>query len=228
MLILPFEGWRRKSEQAPSANVRTPPKEIIAALKRLPRQRALNLDVKPDEIGKPLLDPPMPWGPGASEAYFAFSRRLDDLAESNPSRFELSMRSCENAIRLATNIATGCGRQSVDLLDIKWAIAFAEHSLDAMVGGVDRYMERYYAFPKFCTKVLDRIRQDGFIPEWQLKRAFQNNMKLGYEIDTVIKHLMKAHQIKRVKQRTGERGPESEGFILLSDPESTPSSGSEK
>jgi hypothetical protein len=140
------------------------------------------------------------------------------------------MRSCENAVRLATNLAIGCGSQSVDVRDIEWAIAFADHSLDAMVGGVDRYMERYYAFPKFCAKVLDRIRQepDGFIAEWRLKRHFQNNMKLGYEIDTLIKHLIKAHQIKRVKQRTGERGRESEGFILLSDPESTPSSGSEK
>jgi hypothetical protein len=220
MLILPFEGWRRAPEQSVSADARTPPKEIVEALRRLPRQRGI-LGKKANEVGKPKLDPPMPWAePEASAAYFAFSRRLDDLAETDPSRFELSMRSCENAVRLATNIATGCGRLSVDVRDIEWAIAFAERSLDAVVGGVEAYMERYYAFPKFCTKALDLLRQNGgFMPEWKLKRAFQKNMKLGFEIETVIKHLIDTRQIDKITKRKGTRGPEANGYALVAEGE---------
>ena len=88
----------------------------------------------------------MPWGAGAAEAYFAFSRRLDKLIETDPRRDELSRRGAENAVRLATIVAVGRGANSVDRADIEWAIKLAERSIEAAAGGIERYMREYLDF----------------------------------------------------------------------------------
>lgn len=114
MLILPFEGHERAPEQATPEGAEVPPKTLIAELKGLPRQTVHTVSVLDQPIvgGKskpPERLAPMPWGAGASEVYYGFSRKLDALAETDPKRFELGKRGCENAVRLATDIAVGRG-----------------------------------------------------------------------------------------------------------------------
>jgi hypothetical protein len=119
-LVLPYEGVKRRPEQLVPDGARTPPAELIAGLKRLPRQRAasaadiLNGPVKKRDDGKlvltglePKLAPRMAWGPGAEEAYTAYSARIDALEDTNARRFDLSLRGAENAVRLATIVAVG-------------------------------------------------------------------------------------------------------------------------
>jgi hypothetical protein len=92
MLILPFESFQRSREQAVPHGTDVPPAALIAGLKRLPRQRLhaedlLNQIVKDGKAvgGKlPNRAPPMCWGPGAAEVYYAFSARMDGYEETDP------------------------------------------------------------------------------------------------------------------------------------------------
>jgi hypothetical protein len=84
----------------------------------------------------------------------------------------LSMRACENAARWATDIAVGRGSPTVDLEDISHCIKISTLSFNAMVGGVDQYMQEYFEFPKFCDKVLEAFRRDKFISKRDLNRDF--------------------------------------------------------
>jgi hypothetical protein len=55
------------------------------------------------------------------EAYLEFSRKIDAFEDSDQQRYTLGMRACENAARLATNVAVGRGSRTVDREDIAWA-----------------------------------------------------------------------------------------------------------
>ena len=122
--------------------------------------------------GRPTKLPPMPWGTRAAETYFAFSRRLDKLIDTDPRRDELSRRGAENAVRLATIVAVGRGSSTVDREDIEWAIKLAERSIEAAAGGIERYMREYLDFPKFCERLLAKITAcGGFRSESELRRA---------------------------------------------------------
>jgi hypothetical protein len=224
MLILPFEGHQRPPQQIPPHGADVPPPELVEALKGLPRQKqhaqVVDLD-QPWKDGKPVLKlperlPPMPWGPGAEEAYFAYSKKVDQFAEVDKQRFSLSQRGCENAARLATNVAQGRGSPTVDREDIEWAIKFAERSIKAGIGGVDEFMEEYYAFPKFCTKVIEKLRAcGGWRSKRDLKRDFRNNMKTRFDLGNVIEQLKEEGRVKDEVRAGGGRGPAIEGYALV-------------
>ena len=224
MLILPLESYKRAPEQARPAGADVPPPALVKALKRLPNQKvhtASLLDVPSGEVqrgaaARPTKLPPMPWGPGAEETYFAFSRRLDRLIETDPRRDELSRRGAENAIRIATNIARGRYSPSVDREDIELAIKLAERSIEAAAGGIEKYMREYLDFPKFCERLLAKIAEhDGFRSESALRRDFRNNQKTIFDFDSAIRQLTAEGRIQRASRRSGERGPIAEGWKAL-------------
>jgi hypothetical protein len=224
MLILPFEGHKRAPEQARPQGADVPPPALVKALKQLPNQKvhtaSLLLDQPSGEAlrGAPTKLPPMPWGPGAGETYFAFSRRLDELLETDPRRDELSRRGTENAVRIATNIARGRWSPTVDREDIELAIALAERSIEAAAGGIERYMREYFDFPKRCERILEKIlAHDGFRSEPALRRDFRNNLKAIADFDSAIHQLTKEHRIE-FGIRKGARGPEAEGWFAIGSP----------
>jgi hypothetical protein len=117
MLILPFEGARRPPEQESPPGADVPPKELVEALKRLPRQGSLGVPILDQQMGGQAPLPKreaMPWGEGAGEVYFAFSKKMDQIGQTNENHYNLSVRSTETAKRLATNIAKGRGSPTVD------------------------------------------------------------------------------------------------------------------
>jgi hypothetical protein len=98
LVILPFEGCKRPPEQVTPPNAGEPPKVLVEALKRLPKAWGI-LDKPPSP------DPePIGWGKGAEEVYFAFSKKMDGFEDHDRKSYELGMRACENATRLATNV----------------------------------------------------------------------------------------------------------------------------
>jgi hypothetical protein len=106
---------------------------------------------------------------------------------------------------------------TVDREDIEWAIALAERSVEAAIGGVDKYMREYLEFPKFCARVLPKIGQNsGWRSLRELKRDFRNNMKTPFELDNALKQLEAEGRIVK-EERKGERGPEAFGYALVSD-----------
>src|SRR5262249_39681885 len=102
------------------------------------------------------------WDSGeAKAAYFGFSKEIGGLEDKEKSRFELGMRATENAERCATIVAAGCFSRTVDERDIGWGLRWIRVSLDAVDGGVKKYMRQYYEFPKFCERVFEFIQSRG-------------------------------------------------------------------
>jgi hypothetical protein len=230
-VVLPYEGVEQQREQLLPDGADIPPAELIAALKRLPRQRAttaaefLNGVAQKREDGKivvtglePKLAPRMGWGPGAAEAYLAFSHRNEDFEKTDRRLYYLARRGAENAIRLATIVAVGRGSSVVDLEDIRWGIALADRSITTSLGGIEKYMQEYLAFPQLCERVFNKIvdGEDG-VRGWRrlrlLNRDFRNSQKLGFELDVVFKQLRKEGRI--VLETRYINGQASEGYAAV-------------
>ena len=162
--------------------------------------------------GRPghLLD--IPWGPGAEDRYFEFSREMDQYEGKDDKRHILGMRATENASRFATNVAVGRGSPTVDFEDIDHSIKLNRLSFDAMVGGIKKYMKQYYDFPKFCDEVAQAFRQRGFISESQLNREFFRNMRWGNELSRVIDQLKKQGLIEYAEQSPATGGHAAKGW----------------
>jgi len=84
-----------------------------------------------------------------------------------------------------------------------------------MEGGVKKYMNDYYVFPKFCERVAEFIgeQKGGFASDRDLGRSFRRHMKHGYELERATTQLMKEGVIERGFRR-GERGPAAEGWRI--------------
>jgi hypothetical protein len=156
------------------------------------------------------------WDSGeAKAAYFAFSKEIDRLEDRDKSRFELGMRATENAERCATIVAAGCFSRTVDVRDIEWGLKWSKVSLDAVDGGVKKYMRQYYEFPKFCERVFEFIQaQGGFVSYRDLGRAFRRNMKYGNELEKATGQLQREGLIEH-GSRKGERGPAASGWRVV-------------
>jgi hypothetical protein len=82
-------------------------------------------------------------------------------------------------------------------------------------------MKQYFAFPKFCQEVHDRIveGEDG-VRGWRrlrlLNRDFRNNQKGGFELGVAIKQLVGEGRI--VFERRYPNGQKSEGYAVVNDP----------
>jgi hypothetical protein len=212
MLILPFLGMIRAPEQIPALGAKEPPTDLLGKLKLLPQA--------PDSVMAQTLDGRLaelhniPWGAGAGEYYLAFSREMDKY-QNDRRRFELSMRTCENAVRWATIVAVGRGSPTVDLPDITHAISLCRLSFEAAVGGIERYMQEYLEFPRYCDRVLDAIKTEGFISDYQLYRRYGRHQRHGYELDRVLKQLVKQGHIAHCKRSPRTGGTVSPGWAYL-------------
>lgn len=221
-MILPFEGHRRPAERTPPGP-NQPPKALVDDLARLPRQKTNGEAIL--DSGKLLPLKTVAWGEGAEEIYLAFSRKMDEFETSDRQKYELGMRVCENSVRLATNMAVGRGSATVDREDITWAIAWAERSFNAAVGGVRKYMRQYFEFPQFCDRVFEFIRTSHetvsragatlpFRSTYILKREFRGSQKLGgFQLDNVIDQLVGERRIFACG-RPAARGPSSPGYAI--------------
>ena len=219
LLILPFEGCRRPPEQSPDEGADVPPKSLVAALTAIRRKPEVDLDASPADGGPVrLIRERIDWGPGAKEIYLAFSRQMDALQDTDAQRYQLSMRACENAVRLATNVAVGRGSGTVDREDITWAIAVASQSLDAACGRFDKYMRQYFEFPKFCDEVLRWMSaQDGKVSRRDLERKFRGHSRRGFELAQVVDQLLREERIEVVAASVGTRGPVGRGYRVVVD-----------
>jgi hypothetical protein len=209
-LILPFESFRRPPEQLVLAT--DPPKEIIAALNALPRADNTILERKIEAINKPILVE-VGWAdPSVAELYLKFSRKMDFAESGERRRYELGMRATEHAIRLATDVAVGRGLLVVELADMAWAIALAEESFEAAVGGAEKYMHEYLEFPRMCDRVAEAYRVAGFISERDANRKFGRNQRWGNEFEKVQNQLRKEGRIHYTTRAAPNGGPEAKGY----------------
>ena len=221
LVILPFEGHRRPSEQNVPLGADEPPKALVTALKKLCRQpslgnRLLDGDFNALPSGTPPIREPVPWGEGAAEVYYAFSTKMDAFENSDRQRYELGMRACENAVRWATNIAVGRFSPTVDREDISWAVKLSERSFNAAVGGVDRYMQEYLEFPKFCARILDALHANGGeMTKRDVLRLLGRKQRYGIELERALLPLKKEERINFVERSPATGGPTSIVIVLV-------------
>jgi hypothetical protein len=206
-LPLPFEGLQRPPEQAIPPGSRIAPPDLVARLKRLPRTSEDLFD----QICRPELIQ-IGWGAGAEDLYYAHSRKMDNEDTSDRRRYELGMRVCENAIRLATNVAVGRGSHVVEVEDLSWGLALSHQAYDAIVGGVRKYMVEYLHFPKFCLTLIDAYRSRRFISKTKLHQDFFLHQKTGLELDRVNGALIKQGLIRSARRYPPTGGPAISGW----------------
>jgi hypothetical protein len=214
-LALPHAGAGRPRERKPTGDKDNPPEELLKALQALPREKPLleqKFDVPPErqQVG---------WGVGAEDVYFEFSGKMDDFEDCDKQRFELGMRTVENAIRLATIVAVGRGSAVVDIEDMQWAIKLSELALDTMLSDINRYMVEYLEFPRLCSRVFETIasRPRRWMSSSKLFRRHGRNQKYGNELERVKLQLVREGRLIPQKGRDGERGPEVDGWLALED-----------
>ena len=223
LVILPFEGHRRPSEQKVPLGADEPPKALVTALTKLCRQpslgnRVLDGDFNALPSGTPPTREPVPWDEGAAEVYYAFSKKMDAFENSDRQRYELGMRACENAVRWATNIAIGRFSPTVDREDIEWAVKLSERSFNAAVGGVDRYMQEYLEFPKFCARILDALHANGGeMTKRDVLRLLGRKQRYGIELERALVQLKKEERIKFIERSPATGGPTSTVIVLVGD-----------
>jgi hypothetical protein len=224
LLTPPSELVRKPALRTPPPEAMEPPEALIKALLALPNNRVgildRTFDDKPAGTVKPEGRHFLEWGVGAEEAFQEFSVRTDAIEEeADQKRYWLSMRCQEHVLRLATVVAYGCNRVTVDLPDIEWAIGFAEASLDCALGGVEKYMVQYFEFPKFCDEVLAKIKAEGgWMSELALIRFCRKFSKYGVEGDRVLEQLKRECRIVSVFGG-GSRGPRVSGYRLVPEEE---------
>jgi Protein of unknown function (DUF3987) len=220
LVILPFEGHQRPSEQDVPSGADKPPKALITALKKLCRQPSIGERILNNKMDGSAPEPPsrepVPWGEGASKIYYAFSKKMDSFEAGGRQRYELGMRVCENAARLATNMAVGRGSPTVDREDIEWAVKLSERSFNAAIGGVERYMHEYLEFPKFCDRILDALRTNGGeLPRREVLRQFGRKQRWGIELERALTQLKKEERISFEERSPRTGGPTSTVIVLV-------------
>jgi hypothetical protein len=126
MMILPYMGLRPPERLVPREALMVPA-ALTMKLKKLYVSTPI-IDQKPDLGVRTTV---IGWGPGAAEVYSAYSAKIDGLEETGrPGEFNLSIRGCENAVRIATIIAVGRGSPVVEREDIERGIALAQVSIE--------------------------------------------------------------------------------------------------
>jgi hypothetical protein len=221
-MLLPFEGFKRPPERDVPDGMEEPPAALIKQLKAL---RPKLLDKPMSEVAEPAQPAPpvlpserqkIVWADDkAKAAYFAFSREMDQWEQTDRRKFELGMRATENAVRCATNVAAGCFSPSVNQADMEWALRWSRVSFETADGGLKKYMEEYFEFPKFCEEIVQTIQAaGGFMSHRDLGRHFRRHMKHGNELDRALTQLKREDRIAH-GERPSNRGPAAVGFFLV-------------
>jgi hypothetical protein len=156
-----------------------------------------------DQTGKPAFR--MSWGPGAEEIYDAI--REDVEQETDERRRELSWRSPEKTVRVATIVAAGCLDTVVSQEHMDWARDFVLKSDHTLIAGVNEYMEEEkLEFSELCREIIRRIRREGgAMTRRELGRSFQNNVRFKRDIEAALEQLVETDQLILEKEKTGGR-----------------------
>jgi hypothetical protein len=197
LMLLPFEGARRPVERDVPEGADEVPKGLVERLKRLAPPSILDKLEGKDGSVPPAAREKIDWADDeAKAAYFAFSAEMDAQEEVSPQRYELAMRTAENAVRCATIMAVGRGATKVDEADMRWAIDWARVSFEAAAGGFAKYMRQHFTFGKFCDEVHGAlVAAGGWMSNRDIQRRFGRNQRFGNELARVLDELKAEERI---------------------------------
>jgi hypothetical protein len=173
-------------------------KELRESLTKL-----YNPFVQVDPTGKPSFK--LDWGPGAKEVYDAFRQEIE--CETDERRKELSLRSPEKAVRVATDVAAGCFAKHVARDHMEWGVHYVRQSDETLLVGVNEYMEEEkLEFSELCREIIRRVRHaGGSMRKREIGRSFQNNLRYKKDLTSALDHLEETGQLIFAQDDTGGR-----------------------
>jgi len=143
--FLLIRGRDDVEEVEPEQSARHVPQSIIDGLKRIYNASGETAalwrnDAQADPTQEDRLIELAWCADGVQEHYKAFAREIAALRKKNAHYKEFFVRTAEMALRIATIIAIGCGRDNVRREDLDYGIKIARTSADFMVEGARDYM----------------------------------------------------------------------------------------
>jgi hypothetical protein len=80
-------------------------------------------------------------------------------------------------------------------------------------------MREYLEFPRYCDRVLETLRTETFISDYQIYRRFGRNQRHGFELDRVLAQLKKQGHARHITRYPSGGGNASPGWEYVKDVE---------
>ena len=162
-----------------------PPQELLASLAALAGPMGATQAVTAIVEPKPLA-----WGPGCRDEFRAFAASLERRGDDNPDEQDFLQRTAEMALRIATIIAAGDGRQSVSTSDFAIGARLANRSAETMIRGAREHMAET-EHQAASRMVLGLVRKEGRISRSSLYRRIDGRLD-SRTLDSVMASLIAA------------------------------------
>jgi len=204
--FLAIRGRDGQEEVEPEQNARHVPQSIIDGLKRIYNHLGETAALwRNDAEADPTVEDRlvvMGWcADGAGEHYKAFAKEIAELRKKNAFAKEFYVRTAEMALRIATIIAIGCGRDNVRREDLDYGIKIARTSADFMVEGAADHMAENETQAK-AQKIIRTLKaHKGDLKHSDLLRRLGHSIP-SYELRGLLAGLCEAGQVTRIEKKT--------------------------
>jgi hypothetical protein len=145
------------------------------------------------------------WGAGAKKKWLDHANMMRVLPTEE--QREVWIRASEMALRLATIVAAFRGSELVEVEDLDWAIAIAEHSTCQLEQGLSRHMLEEYERADLLDYVRQRWAQRGRMTRGQVYKLCERKTGDRRKIDDVIYTLEEMGEIVRLDDGGGPGRP---------------------
>jgi len=142
------------------------------------------------------------WCPdGVVERYKTFVKEIACLRKQNAHAKEFYVRTAEMALRIATIIAIGCGRDNVRAEDLEYGIGIAKASADFMVEGAADYMAENENQAN-AQKIIRALKaHKGWMKYRNLLQSLSHSIR-AYELKDLLAGLCAAGQVEKIEIKT--------------------------
>jgi hypothetical protein len=199
--FLLIESERRPRQQVPTAGWETVPAGITAGLKAIYDRHTLNQLLQSKVM-------PAYERLGITEGAEALRQEMiaeiQAMEDKWPRIAPFLARAAENAIRLATILAIGCGQMTVEAPDMAWAREFVLWSTQRMAQGAGLYIADSET-QAMANAIKRAIPLKGKMTRKNLLRKLAHKYKRR-EMDEVLDSLVESEEIKIYRCATGKRG----------------------
>jgi hypothetical protein len=128
------------------------------------------------------------WGPGAKDRWFDYEYK--NRSKPSGEDRDVWIRVADIALRLATIVAVFRGSDVVDLADLEWGIAVAEHSATQTIQGLATHSSEDMEQVELIRVVRAKLQQKGALTKGLLFKTCENKTNDQRKIWAAINHLV--------------------------------------
>jgi hypothetical protein len=104
----------------------------------------------------------------------------------------------------------------IEVEDIRWAVALVRRSVDAAVGGLEKYMANYIPFNRLCAAVIEMLTANGgWCSTRELARKFRSALRGPKDLENALTQLVREDRIEPEPHESA--GRPSPGYRLLNE-----------